>query len=505
MALPERLEEEDCAAVSPTPGHISGSMDPVATGCLSAEVFERLAADEGAAPAEAEHIKGCSTCQLALSQARDDAAFLTRVRTLAGPTLAPEGAPRIPGYGSLRLISTGAQGVVYKAVQESTSRTVAIKVMTRATEASSRQQHRAEREPEIAARLRHPNIVTVFESRTLGDGRIAVVMEFISGVPIDKWAEGIGARGASEGVSLQPRRVLLKAFISVCNAIHYAHMNGVIHRDLKPDNIMVTEEREPEPHERGTSSLYLSVATAGARPVVLDFGIAKAGGIQATITGEFAGTPAYASPEQVAGRPEGVDGLTDVYSLGVILYRLVCGTLPYTVEGSIFEIARTISETEPTPPRHRDPSIPPDLEAIILRALRKDKDARYQSAAALSHDIERFLKGDPVEARSGSGWYLLRKAVAVNRTRLATISAVALVIVAAGVAILLTLFHAAAVAKDAQRQHEQALAESTRARGCHRALAIGDAQRRSRAPRTHIRRNRGPWPPVCPPGDGRLR
>jgi tetratricopeptide (TPR) repeat protein len=416
-----------------------------------------LAAGETLDPSISVHIQGCPSCQLALSQAKDDATFLTRVRTLAGPRLAPEGAPRIPGYGSLRLLSTGAQGVVYKAVQESTQRPVAIKVMNRASGASSRQQHRAEREAEIAARLRHPNIVTVFESRTLGDGRIAVIMEFVSGVGIDKWA-------ATESVRLAGRRELLRVFIGVCNAIHHAHMNGVIHRDLKPDNILVTEEQDTKSPELGVSSLYLSVASIGPRPVVLDFGIAKAGGIQATITGEFAGTPAYASPEQVAGRPEGVDGLTDVYSLGVILYRLVCGQLPYTVEGSIFEIARTISEVEAKPPRDLDMTIEPDLEAIILCALRKDKHARYQSAAALSHDIERFLKGDPIEARSGSGWYLLRKAVAVNRGRLIFAGAAAVVIIGVGIAIALTLSHAAAVAKDARHQQEQAKAEATRAR-----------------------------------------
>src|SRR5262249_37797961 len=237
-------------------------------------------------------------------------------------------------------------------------------------------------------------------------------------------------------------------FIGVCNGIHHAHMNGVIHRDLKPDNILVTEEQDTKV-EQGVSSLYLSVPT-GPRPVVLDFGIAKAGGIQATITGEFAGTPAHASPEQVAGKPEGVDGLTDVYSLGVILYKLVCGKLPYTVEGSIFDIARTIAEVEPTPPRRVDPTIPPDLEAIILCALRKDKPLRYQSAAALAHDIERFLKGDPVEARGGSGWYLLRKAVAVNRARLTFAAVGALLLVTAGIAIALTLSHAATIAKDAK-------------------------------------------------------
>ncbi len=409
--------------------------EPAST-CPSTVELERLAEGAQPTPEQSAHLKTCEPCRERVDASRRDATFLTRVRHLVAPALAPDGSPRIAGYRVQEIISRGAQGVVYKGVQESTNRSVAIKLLQSLETTSSRQRARAEREAEIAARLRHPNIVTVFESRKLTDGRIAVIMEFVDGVALDAWKP--------EGHAATERlRPWLATFTKVCDAVHHAHLNAVIHRDLKPANILVTSD---------------------AHPVVLDFGIAKTDGLHTTRTGEFAGTPAYASPEQVAGHPGGVDALTDVYSLGVILYHAACGSMPYELDGSMFAMAQTIANTPPKPPRLANPAISHDLEAIILRALRKEKEYRYQSAAALARDVERFLAGQPVEARAGSGWYMLRKAVVMNRRQLAWLGVGLGVLACSAGAVAWSIARAAESSRKAAFDREQLVAENVRAR-----------------------------------------
>jgi non-specific serine/threonine protein kinase/serine/threonine-protein kinase len=316
--------------------------------------------------------------------------FLSRPGALVESALT-EGR-RIGPYRVLGLLGRGGMGVVYRCVRDDDvfQKTVALKVVG---SARRDQLLRFHQERQILARLQHPNIAAILDGGATDEGQPYMVMELVAGQPIHAWC---AARGLG-------RRERLELFRTVCSAVHYAHQNLVVHRDLKPQNILVTDEGEPK---------------------LLDFGIAKLvaageGPDEApTATLLPLMTPEYASPEQVCGGP--VTTATDVYSLGVVLFELLTGSRPYAVATrSLAEMVRVVRDTEPPLPSAaatlRGGELRGDLDTIVLKALRKEPARRYLSAQELAEDVRRHLAGLPVLARRDTVRYRLEKFVRRHR------------------------------------------------------------------------------------------
>ncbi len=303
---------------------------------------------------------------------------------------APEGPdPRvgtsIGGYRIKSVIASGGMGTVYLAEQASPRRDVALKVM-RTGLASRSALRRFEYESEILARLRHPHIAHVHEAGIHDDpvsgGTVPYfVMEYIPE------ARTITKYVAQERLTIRDR---LELFTQVCEAVHHGHQKGIIHRDLKPGNILVD----------GTGHVK-----------IIDFGVARSTDSDIAMTtlqtdvGQIIGTVQYMSPEQCEADPHELDTRSDVYALGVVLYELLCGQLPYDVTGrGLASAVRIISERPPMRPSTIDRRLRGDLEVIVLKALKKDREQRYQAAADLGRDIRHYLAHEPIEARSPTVW-----------------------------------------------------------------------------------------------------
>ncbi len=294
-----------------------------------------------------------------------------------------EGPGTIGNFRILEEIGSGSQGVVFKAVHKNSKRVVALKIIREGALASSTERKRFENEIQVASHLMHPNIVAIFECGR-DHGRDFFAMEYVDGVSLDTFM-------AAETLTIEES---VKLFLQICDGVTFAHQRGVIHRDLKPANVLVGHDR---------------------RLHVLDFGLAKRldvgneAGPTLTQIGSFAGTWHYASPEQVGDHNTPIDVRCDVYSLGVILFEMMTDCYPYPIDGvTRDQIKEHILETPAAKPSSIRRDVPEDLDTIILRTLQKSAEKRYQSAASLRDDLNRFLAGQPIEARRDSHWYILK-------------------------------------------------------------------------------------------------
>ena len=348
---------------------------------------------------------------------------------------------RIGRYRLLNILGEGGMGIVYLAEQERPiKRKVALKVIKPGMD-SRRVIARFEAERQALALLDHPNIAHVYDASTTESGRPYFVMEDVQGLPITDHCD-------HHKLTIEDR---LKLFLQICHAVHHAHQKGIIHRDIKPSNILVSYQD----HQ--------------AVPKIIDFGVAKA--INQSLTektlfteqGQLFGTPEYMSPEQADMANEDIDTRSDIYSLGVLLYVLLTGALPFDSDtfrqGGIERIRRVIRESEPKTPSTRLTSLGEDaikiaqsrrtdtatlakqlhkeLEWIPLKAMRKERTERYRSASELADDVENYLEGKPLIAGPPRTIYKVRKFIRRNRALVTGVAAVLVVLVAGIIASML--------------------------------------------------------------------
>jgi len=347
-------------------------------------------ADGGSSGPPADGV--CPRCGAAVDvrwQVRNAAARTTEPGAPHAVNLGGPGAQPLTlgDYEILDEISRGAMGVVYRARHRQLQRVVALKLMIAGEHASQDQVARFEKEARAAARLRHPNIVPIYDFG-VDNGRQFFTMDFIDGTPLD----ALIARK-----ELTPRRAL-EITADLADALAYAHARGVVHRDIKPSNIMVDRS---------------------GRPQITDFGLAKQldSDTKFTRTGTTIGTPSYMSPEQAQGENDKIDQRSDVYSLGAVMYEMLTGRPPFTGE-TMMNIVMKVVHDEPLPLRRINPKLHRDIQTVVLKAIEKEPGRRYQSMADLADDVRRYIAGEMIAARPAG---VLRRAGKALRTYRAAI------------------------------------------------------------------------------------
>jgi len=357
----------------------------------------------------------------------------------------------VPGFRITRLLGSGGMGMVFAAEQEHPRRAVALKVIRGGGFVTQHQIRLLKREAQILARLRHPSIATIHEVGQTAEGLPYFAMELVRGEELTSFVRDYPLEGQNQRTNLHLR---LEIFLRIVDAVVHAHERGILHRDIKPGNVLVSRTTGSEPH-----------SPAGARNIqikLLDFGIARILDPEARITmgtvaGHILGTLDYMSPEQARGESDLVDGRSDVYSLGVILYELLTDRLPLDVTGlPLHRAVRRICEEEPPRAGSARTLLRGDLETILATALEKDPARRYQTAAALADDMSRYLEKRPILARTPSLAYQMGKLLARYRLQAGFLAALFVLALSSTAAMSILWQHQRSERKHAERAEAEA-------------------------------------------------